>query len=101
MLLLIYKVIHAHGNHADGARDQFSRSAAPCTVTLHVFHFPVKTSFQPVLQVFLMVLQIDVTNAKLLETQFLSPLADLRQEIFRYLCQRVATMLGQVGIILP
>ena len=72
--LLLRQVIHAYGNDADGARDQFRGSAPLQAMLVHIVHFAVELPGQPLGQALLGLLQIDIADACLLKTKLFSPL---------------------------
>jgi hypothetical protein len=74
------QVVHAQRHHAQGARHQFIRVRALAAMGGHVVHFALVTGVQPALQVLLMLAQLDIGDADLLEAQLASPVLDgLRQ----------------------
>jgi len=76
-------VIHAHRDHAQGARLQFVRTTAFAAVPLHVLHFAVMSGLQPRTQVCGIFLQIDAGDADLLESKFHAPAPDLGNQFGR------------------
>ena len=67
------QVIHAYTQHAHSTRHQFFRSRPLAAVTGHPAHLAVMFGRQPALQVLLVLVQVNVTDADLGEAKLCSP----------------------------
>ena len=75
------EVIEADRNHPLRSRHQLPWARAAHPVALHVAHLAVPALFKPVQQVRLVLFQIQVGDAHLVEAQFPSPSVDGTREI--------------------
>ena len=71
------QVIHARGNHPQGARFQLPGAKAFVAVGRHPVHLPLITFCQPRFQLRFFGVQIRIGNTDLLEAEFAAPLLDL------------------------
>ncbi len=77
------QIIHTHADHTDGAGLEFGRTTPFGAMTLHVVHVAMETGLKPLIKTCFRCAEIGVGNGHLLETEFISPLADLRGEHLR------------------
>ena len=75
------QVIHAHGNHPQGAFHQFGWPRALVAVGGHVVHFALIAGGQPFVQAPFVLVQLDVGDAHLLEAQLAAPVLDGLREL--------------------
>ena len=69
-------VIHPHANYRNCLGHEVSWPRAAPAVTFHVAHLTVAAQFQPALEIFLVLDQVDAGNPNRLEAEFLSPVPD-------------------------
>jgi tRNA threonylcarbamoyladenosine biosynthesis protein TsaE len=76
-----WQVVHARGDHAHGAFNQFSRPGTFEAMALHVVHVAMKTRLQPSQQTRLGLVQINAGHADLGKSQLLRPLLQLAHQL--------------------